>query len=143
MNSAADGFLTFLKQHKLHIGPPKNKQKQRIISNLTGAALTERITPEYLAEHITKPVLFMPGIMVCLDQGVRNFVEIGPRMLLSQSIKQIGQAYGLDKNELNLIQGYRADNNHHPLDSLTQLEKLGYCIDWVNLHKSGYFNLES
>ena len=142
MTPAAEGFLTFLKQYKPEIKNLNNKQTQRIISNLSGTVMTESITPKYLAEHITKPVLFMPSIMACLDQGVRNFVEIGPRMLLSQSIRLIGQAYGLDKNELNLIQGYKADNNHHPLDSLTQLEKLGYCIDWVNLHKLGYFNLE-
>ena len=54
-----------------------------IISNVTGRRIGDEIAqPEYWVRHVRQEVRFKAGIDTLLEQGVRTFLEIGPKPVL-------------------------------------------------------------
>ena len=78
-----------------------NKAVVPVVSNVTAQPVTEpsRIK-ELSVQQITRPVLWYQSVKWMYDQGVRDFVEIGPgkvlQGLLRRSFKEI-RTFGIDK----------------------------------------------
>lgn len=67
-----------------------NKPKFLAISNVTGKPYeNENEISELLVEQIMKPVQWVKCVKFMYDNGIRNFVEIGPGKVLSGLIKRI------------------------------------------------------
>jgi [acyl-carrier-protein] S-malonyltransferase len=78
-----------------------NKAMVPVVANVTAEPVTEPSQiRELLIEQITRPVLWYQSTKWMYDQGVRDFVEIGPgkvlQGLLKRSFTQIN-AFGIDK----------------------------------------------
>lgn len=78
-----------------------NKAMVPVVANVTAEPVTEPSQiRELLIEQITRPVLWYQSTKWMYDQGVRDFVEIGPgkvlQGLLKKSFTQIN-AFGIDK----------------------------------------------
>ncbi len=56
-----------------------------VISNTTGMEYDKNVNlPNFLAEHIVKPVVWRKSIELCLKKGVDCFIEIGPKSILTK-----------------------------------------------------------
>lgn len=78
-----------------------NKAMTPVVANVTAEPVTEPSQiRELLIEQITRPVLWYQSTKWMYDQGVRDYVEIGPgkvlQGLLKRSFTQIN-AFGIDK----------------------------------------------
>jgi [acyl-carrier-protein] S-malonyltransferase len=78
-----------------------NKAVIPVVANVTAQPVTEPSQiKELLIEQITRPVLWYQSVRWMYDQGVRDFVEIGPgkvlQGLLRRSFKEI-RTFGIDK----------------------------------------------
>jgi [acyl-carrier-protein] S-malonyltransferase len=78
-----------------------NKAMVPVVANVTAEPVTEPSQiRELLIEQITSPVLWYQSTKWMYDQGVRDFMEIGPgkmlQGLLKRSFTQIN-AFGIDK----------------------------------------------
>ena len=78
-----------------------NKAMTPVVANVTAEPVTEPSQiRELLIEQITRPVLWYQSTKWMYDQGVRDFVEIGPgkvlQGLLKRSFTQIN-AFGIDR----------------------------------------------
>ena len=61
-----------------------------MISNLTGQWINDDYNlPDYWAQHLRNPVLFHQGVNTLNAQGYSDFIEMGPRPVLTQFIKAI------------------------------------------------------
>jgi [acyl-carrier-protein] S-malonyltransferase len=78
-----------------------NKAMIPVVANVTAEPVTEPSQiRELLIEQITRPVLWYQSTKWMYDQGVRDFVEIGPgkvlQGLVKRSFKEV-RAFGIDK----------------------------------------------
>jgi len=67
-------------------------QRPRIdlISNLDGAEVGEdTLRPDYWSRHVVQPVRFAEGIQTLVRRGVRVFLEIGPKPVLSNIARDV------------------------------------------------------
>lgn len=60
-----------------------NQPSITLISNVTNKPIEEKLDAQYWAEHIIKPVLFVDSIKRIDTMGIRNFIEIGPKPILT------------------------------------------------------------
>ncbi|MCJ7498421.1 MAG: ACP S-malonyltransferase, partial [candidate division Zixibacteria bacterium] len=95
MNSAKDGMVEIL--NKVEI----NQGKVPLIANVNAKPVDEPMEiKNLLVEQITSPVLWHQSMEYLYEQGIRDFVEIGPgkvlQGLLKRSFKEIN-LYGIDK----------------------------------------------
>jgi [acyl-carrier-protein] S-malonyltransferase len=95
MNSAKDGMVEVL--NKVEI----NQGKVPLIANVNARPVDEsNEIKNLLVEQITSPVLWHQSMEYLYEQGIRDFVEIGPgkvlQGLLKRSFKEIN-LYGIDK----------------------------------------------
>jgi [acyl-carrier-protein] S-malonyltransferase len=78
-----------------------NKAMVPVVANVTAEPVTEPSQiRELLIEQITSPVLWYQSTKWMYDQGVRDFVEIGPGKVLQGLLKRSFQeikAFGVDK----------------------------------------------
>jgi [acyl-carrier-protein] S-malonyltransferase len=78
-----------------------NKALTPIVANVTAEPVTESsLIKELLIEQITRPVLWYQSTKWMYDQGVRDFVEIGPGKVLQGLLKRSFQeirTFGIDK----------------------------------------------
>ena len=108
MNSAKDGMAEVLNRVKI------NQGKVRLIANVTARPVNDPMEiKDLLVNQITSPVLWHQSMEYLYEQGIRDFVEIGPgkvlQGLLKRSFKEIN-LYGIDKlSELEkFIEDYKA-----------------------------------
>jgi [acyl-carrier-protein] S-malonyltransferase len=95
MKSAKEGLVEVLNRVKI------NKGKVPLIANVTATPVDEPMEiRNLLVEQITSPVLWHQSMEYLYEQGIRDFVEIGPgrvlQGLLKRSFKEIN-LYGIDK----------------------------------------------
>lgn len=85
MNTAQEKFAAFLKEIDIHPG------KIPVYANLTGLEYPEDADEAraLLAQQITNPVRFMEEIKHLYENGVRTFVEVGPKTTLTNFAKAI------------------------------------------------------
>ena len=95
MNSAKGGMSEVLNNMRI------NQGRVPLIANVTSNPVTDpKEMEELLVEQITSPVLWYQSMEFLYNQGVRDFVEIGPgkilQGLLKRSFKDIN-LFGIDK----------------------------------------------
>ena len=95
MNSAKDGMAEVLNRVKI------NQGKVRLIANVTARPVNDPMEiKDLLVNQITSPVLWHQSMEYLYEQGIRDFVEIGPgkvlQGLLKRSFKEVN-LYGIDK----------------------------------------------
>ncbi len=95
MNSAKDGMAEVLNRVKI------NQGKVPLIANVTAEPVDNPVEiKNLLVNQITSPVLWHQSMEYLYEQGIRDFVEIGPgkvlQGLLKRSFKEIN-LYGIDK----------------------------------------------
>ncbi|MDP2960899.1 MAG: ACP S-malonyltransferase, partial [candidate division Zixibacteria bacterium] len=108
MSSAKDGMAEVL--NKVNI----NQGKVRLVANVTARPVNDPMEiKDLLVNQITSPVLWHQSMEYLYEQGIRDFVEIGPgkvlQGLLKRSFKEVN-LYGIDKlSELEkFIEDYKA-----------------------------------
>ena len=108
MSSAKDGMAEVLNKVKI------NRGKVRLIANVTARPVNDPMEiKDLLVNQITSPVLWHQSMEYLYEQGIRDFVKIGPgkvlQGLLKRSFKEIN-LYGIDKlSELEkFIEDYKA-----------------------------------
>jgi [acyl-carrier-protein] S-malonyltransferase len=78
-----------------------NKAMTPVVANVTAEPVIEpSLIKELLIEQITSPVLWYQSTKWMYDQGVRDFVEIGPGKVLQGLLKRSFQeirTFGIDK----------------------------------------------
>ena len=68
---------------------PLNEQKVKVIKNLDGTYYKpEDNVKEILAKHIISPVRFDKAIQLMKDEGIEEYIEIGPGKVLTGFIKK-------------------------------------------------------
>lgn len=96
MNSAREGMSEVLS--KVEINPARIP----VVSNVTARVMTQpQEIKDALVEQITKPVLWYDSMQYVYQQGVRDFVEIGPGKVLQGIIKRSfndASNFGVDKS---------------------------------------------
>ncbi|MHC1695220.1 MAG: ACP S-malonyltransferase [Eubacteriales bacterium] len=89
MSEAAASFKDYL------AGLPFVSPAVPLYSNVTGGLLEvsspKEYMPEYLAKHMTSPVLFSRQAQSMLDDGITAFVELGPGRTLSGFMRKISR----------------------------------------------------
>jgi len=95
MRPAQEGMQKVLSEIKI------NSPSIPLVANVTGQSVSDSQEIEkVLTQQITRPVLWHQSMQFIYDQGIRDFVEIGPgkvlQGLLKRSFKDIN-LYGIDK----------------------------------------------
>jgi amino acid adenylation domain-containing protein len=104
-----------------------------LISNLTGAPLTEDIEAAYWRQHVRQAVQFQAGMQFLAESGCRFYLEVGPNPVLIGMGKRALSDY-LDDKQLQVSwlpsakQGQQAWETL--LNSLGSLITSGYEVDW-------------
>ena len=89
-SSLMDPALPALREIAAQVTVRPPKASPRLISLLTGEAMTEAPGPEHWAEHVRRPVLFLQGMQQLLADGrPRVFIELGPDAALTAMAKRI------------------------------------------------------
>jgi [acyl-carrier-protein] S-malonyltransferase len=94
MRSAGDGMQKVLSQIKI------NSASIPLVANVTGKSVSDpEEIQQLLTQQITRPVLWYQSMQFVYDQGLRDFLEIGPgkvlQGLLKRSFKDVN-LYGID-----------------------------------------------
>ena len=86
---------------------PVNEQKVRVIKNIDGTYYKpEDNVKEILAKHIVSPVRFDKTIKLMKDEGIEEYIEIGPGKVLTGFIKKDNkEATTYNVNSLETLEG--------------------------------------
>ena len=86
---------------------PLNEQKVKVIKNLDGTYYKpEDNVKEILAKHIISPVRFDKAIQLMKDEGIEEYIEIGPGKVLTGFIKKDNkEATTYNLNSLESLEG--------------------------------------
>ena len=95
MRPAGEGMQKVLSRIKI------NSASIPLVANVTGKSVSDpEAIKKLLIQQITQPVLWYQSMQFVYDQGVRDFLEIGPgkvlQGLLKRSFKDVN-LYGIDK----------------------------------------------
>ena len=95
MKPAGEGMREVLSRIKI------NSASIPLVANVTGRSVSDpQEIQKLLTQQITQPVLWYQSMQFIYDQGVRDFLEIGPgkvlQGLLKRSFKDVN-LYGIDK----------------------------------------------
>jgi acyl transferase domain-containing protein/thioesterase domain-containing protein/acyl carrier protein len=106
-----------------------------VISNVTGTVLTaaEAQSPDYWAEHLTRPVRLTEGLGALLDLESPIFLELGPGTTMGSFLKGHPRHTGDASAVVATMPGYkRRDESAHGalLGGLGAAWELGMSIDW-------------
>ncbi len=102
-----------------------------IVSNLTGefALPNEMMQPDYWVNHVRQAVRFADGIKSLFTEGVRIFVEIGARPILSN----MGSRILGDTAEFIPLLHPRQSNWQTIYHALDRYYRSGFILDWAQL----------
>lgn len=107
-----------------------------IISNRTGKlAGAELVTPEYWVQHVRDAVLFAAGVRELHTLGVRAYIEVGPRPILSALVpRELGP-----ENVPVLVPSLRSGRSEPQalLEALGTWLAQGGSVDWSGVFPSG------
>lgn len=101
-----------------------------IVSNVTGERV-DRFTADYWVAHIRQPVRFSQGIKTIDAQGIRTFVECGPR----STLLTLAQMTIDDPSYCWLASLHpQKTDRQQLLSSLSALYSQGHAIDWSQFY---------
>ena len=101
-----------------------------VISNLTGKIVgTELSNAEYWRDHIKATVNFHQSMEVLQDQNCELHIEIGPRAVLANLIKQ-NDTLTIEENTILHSIDPNTDNRNTLLDAIEECYLKGVVIDW-------------
>jgi acyl transferase domain-containing protein/surfactin synthase thioesterase subunit len=102
------------------------------ISTVSAASMQEPPDAEYWRDHALKPVRFVEAIRALSQQGISDFVEIGPgNTLLALGRQSVSEGGGTWLASL----GNRGESRA-VLTSLGKLYRRGYDVDWEGFSRS-------
>jgi amino acid adenylation domain-containing protein len=106
-----------------------------IVSNVTGAFLTaeQAQSPEYWAEHLTRPVRLTEGLGALLELESPVFLELGPGTVLGSFLKSHPRHAGDGRSIIATMPGpKKSDEPAHAalLSGLGKAWELGVEVDW-------------
>jgi len=103
MESAAEGLKHTLSEVKL------TRASIPVVGNVTARPLTEaREIAQELVQQLVSPVQWVSSVGFMLEEGVRTFVEIGPKDVLSKLIKRMaGEAQALSVSDAVAVEAWR------------------------------------
>lgn len=122
VEQASDLFATQTQSCRLVSAPVP------VISNVTGASYPEdqAAAQDLLNRQVKSPVDFMQGVASLYDHGVRTFVEVGPKNVLSNLIGNI-----LAEKDIEVLSLDKSKGRNHLQDlsrTLCYLAALGYAV---------------
>ncbi|MET4559491.1 acyl transferase domain-containing protein/acyl carrier protein [Lysinibacillus parviboronicapiens] len=128
MDPLKDDILNALKDIKV------NTPHTPIYSTVTGKIMSnEDFTAYYWWKNIRESVLFAAAANTMIEDGIDNFIEVGPHPVLANSISEC--------LSLNNVQGLiipslrrNAVDKEILFESLGALYSKGYSINWDNIH---------
>ncbi|MCC6498806.1 MAG: amino acid adenylation domain-containing protein [Anaerolineales bacterium] len=128
MESILDEFESFAQNIKFSNSPIL------VISNATGASLTQPLSANYWRDHIRNEVKFSAGMQSLANLGIDAFIEIGPSPVLSGMGKRC-----LPDSKSAWLPSLRQNQDEWQtiLDSLAKLYVQGADVDW-NGFDNGY-----
>ncbi|ETO12055.1 malonyl CoA-acyl carrier protein transacylase [Reticulomyxa filosa] len=100
-----------------------NNSKNDIIFNLNAKRyksieiINNQILEDLLCNQLISSVLWNDSIIKCLKDGITDFIEIGPKRILSSLVLQIAQEQGFQKDQLRI---YNIDK----IEDFNQIKKL-------------------
>lgn len=113
----------------VNYAPPRIK----IVSNLTGNLVTTEITTsEYWCEHVRQTVKFALGMNTLYQQGIKYFVELGPKPTLLGMAQQCLESVTDNISTFHLLPSLRSNQSDWQtlLTSLGTLYVHGAKVDW-------------
>ncbi|AEI67810.1 hybrid non-ribosomal peptide synthetase/type I polyketide synthase [Corallococcus macrosporus] len=100
-----------------------------MVSGMTGELITDALgTPDYWCSQLRNPVRFARGVETVYRDGVRVFVEVGPKAtLLGMAARSLPEGVG------TMLPSLRADDGgwRQMLESLAALYVRGVPVDWA------------
>ncbi|MCP3102823.1 type I polyketide synthase [Myxococcus sp. K15C18031901] len=106
-----------------------------LITNHDGAeAGADFAWPSYWARHIREPVRFEAGVRTLLGRGIRTFLEVGPKPMLSELAREVVGAE--DAVWLETLHPRRSDLAGM-LGTLARLHVQGATVDWGRFDGEG------
>ncbi|WP_371827693.1 type I polyketide synthase [Amycolatopsis sp. WQ 127309] len=98
-----------------------------VVSTVTGRP----VEPDagYWVRQVRESVRFDQGVRFALDQGVRNFLEVGPHSALAMAITETAQAAGVDA-AVNGTLRRDDDSPQRVLAGLAAAFTTGLAVDW-------------
>lgn len=76
------------------------KINTKLVTNTTGSFIDESIIEENLQKQMYCSVQLEKGIKLLLDEGVTQFIELGPNKVMSGFIKKTAKHYGFENIEV-------------------------------------------
>ncbi|MCH9769339.1 MAG: acyltransferase domain-containing protein, partial [Gammaproteobacteria bacterium] len=121
--SAQTEFLTWLKSQTI------SQPKIPVIANTTAKLYpqTKAAITKDLSQQLAKPVLFSKSIQTLYDKGVRTFIEVGPKAILS---KLIGACLGEQPHLTIAMDNPKKDGNLQLWQLLGKLFSQGININF-------------
>ncbi|WP_426752692.1 amino acid adenylation domain-containing protein [Myxococcus sp. Y35] len=100
-----------------------------MVSGMTGALISEELcSPDYWCSQLRQPVQFARGVETLYREGMRAFVEVGPKAtLLGMAARSVPEGMG------TWLPSLRADDGgwRQMLESLSALYVRGAPVDWA------------
>ena len=131
MESIKDELLKSLAS----INPTKTQYP--LYSTVTGKLIDgSKLDADYWWQNVREPVRFADGIQALIENGLVNFLEIGPHPVLAHSVKEVA---GGTQTKVNLVCSLnrKFPEQTRMLESLGELYNLGYKIDWRSITPAG------
>ena len=99
-----------------------------VISNVTGGLFTEALwnDPEYLINHVLKPVQFSDSLRTMEKLGCSTCIEIGPQPVLTNLTKQVLPEF---KGGISTLRKGQSSTSQFLL-SLCSLQQSGKSVNW-------------
>ena len=102
----------------------------RLFSTVTGEEVSgAKLGAAYWWRNIRNPVRFQSAVEACLDQGITRFVEIGPRSILANALKDIMRARSVDGQALTSLSETDAADRDPLSGVIAQLVAQGASFD--------------
>ena len=91
--------------------------RRRLVSSVTGDVVdAAALGPDYWWRNVREPVRFDAGLNRLLEQGVRIFVEVGPKPILSSYVRDILREAGVRGAVVDTLSEHAAAQRFDPIE---------------------------
>lgn len=109
-----------------------------VISTVTGATITtDQLDAAYWGQQLRQPVRFADAIQTLIAEGYTDFIEIGPRAVLTGALKQCIARYDSKATVFSAPTSDPTDERRVLLRTVASLHQAGYTLVWSTLAPKG------